>query len=52
MLALKKAGASTLAQNEESCVVFGMPKVAIEMNAADKILDLSEIGYYLLNKVA
>lgn len=52
MLALKKAGASTVAQNEESCVVYGMPKVAVEMKAADKILDLSEIGYHLLKKAA
>lgn len=52
MLALKNVGAFTIAQNEESCVVYGMPKVAVEMNAAQKILDLSEIGYHLLHKVA
>ena len=34
LLELKKAGAPTIAQDEESCVVFGMPKVAIEMGAA------------------
>jgi two-component system chemotaxis response regulator CheB len=52
MLALRNAGASTIAQNEESCVVYGMPKVAVEMKAVQKILDLSEIGYHLLKKVA
>lgn len=51
MLALKKAGALTIAQNEESCVVYGMPKVAVEMNAVLKILDLSEICFHLLNRV-
>jgi two-component system chemotaxis response regulator CheB len=33
-----------LAQNEESCVVFGMPKEAIKMGAADKIVALSEVS--------
>ena len=37
---LKKAGAATLAQNEETCIVFGMPKEAIALGAADKILPL------------
>ena len=36
-------GAFTVAQDEESCVVFGMPKEAIKKNAVDKILSLGEI---------
>lgn len=44
LLAMKKRGAYTLAQNEESCVVFGMPKEAIKMGAADKIVTLSEVS--------
>lgn len=36
-------GAYTIAQNEESCVVFGMPKEAIKKNAVDKIVSLEEI---------
>jgi two-component system chemotaxis response regulator CheB len=44
LLAMKKSGAYTLAQNEESCVVFGMPKEAIKMGAADKIVALSEVS--------
>ncbi|MBK8394484.1 MAG: chemotaxis response regulator protein-glutamate methylesterase [Leptospiraceae bacterium] len=36
-------GAFTVAQNEESCVVFGMPKEAIKKNAVDKVLSLEEI---------
>lgn len=41
---MKLAGARTIAQNEESCVVFGMPKEAIERGAADKILALDRIA--------
>ena len=40
LLEMKKAGAATLAQNEETCVVFGMPKEAIALGAADKIVPL------------
>lgn len=38
------AGAITIAQDEETCTVFGMPKAAIELGAADRILGLTEIG--------
>jgi len=40
LLEMKKAGAATLAQNEETCIVFGMPKEAIALGAADKIVPL------------
>ena len=43
MLAMKQAGAFTIAQDEASCVVFGMPKEAIKLGGVDKILPLSEI---------
>jgi len=43
LLELKQAGAQTIAQDEESCVVFGMPKEAIKMGAVDKIVPLSRI---------
>jgi two-component system chemotaxis response regulator CheB len=43
MLAMKKAGASTIAQDEASCVVFGMPKEAIRHGAVDRVLPLSAI---------
>ena len=36
-------GSFTIAQNEESCVVFGMPKEAIKKNAVDKIVSLEEV---------
>jgi two-component system chemotaxis response regulator CheB len=38
------SGAVTIAQDEESCTVFGMPKAAIELGAADRVLPLIEIG--------
>ncbi len=44
LLEMKKAGAATLAQNEETCVVFGMPKEAIALGAADKAVALSAIA--------
>jgi len=43
LLAMKKAGAATLAQSEEGCVVFGMPKVAIDMGAADEVVHLDRM---------
>jgi two-component system chemotaxis response regulator CheB len=52
MLKLRNLGALTIAQSEESCVVYGMPKVAVEIKAAQKILDLSEISYHLLKKAS
>jgi two-component system chemotaxis response regulator CheB len=44
LLQMKQAGGRTLAQDAQSCVVFGMPKVAIEMGAADEILPLSHMA--------
>ena len=43
MLKMKQAGARTIAQDEASCVVFGMPKEAIEVGAVDKVLPLKDI---------
>ncbi len=40
---MKESGARTVAQDEASCVVFGMPRVAIEMGAADSVVPLSLI---------
>lgn len=45
---LKGLGVHTIAQDQESCVVFGMPKVAIELGAAIEILPLPSIAYHLL----
>jgi len=44
LLNMKNVGCNTMAQNESSSVVFGMPKEAIKLGAANKVVDLSEIA--------
>ncbi len=44
MLEMHEAGAHTIAQDENTCVVFGMPKEAIDLNGVDKILPLDQIA--------
>jgi len=44
MKEMKDAGAFTIAQDEESCVVFGMPGEAVKLNAVDKVLPLCLIA--------
>lgn len=44
MKAIKQLHGKTIAQNEESCVVFGMPNAAIEMNVIDEVLPLEGIA--------
>jgi len=44
------AGAATVAQDEASCVVFGMPKEAIKLGAAKRILPLNEMHLAILGK--
>jgi two-component system, chemotaxis family, protein-glutamate methylesterase/glutaminase len=48
LLEMKQAGAKTIAQDEETSIVFGMPKEAIKLNAADKVLPLDRISTHLL----
>lgn len=48
LLKMKKAGAKTIAQDEESCVVFGMPKEAIKVGAVDKTVTLHKIPESIL----
>ncbi|MGP1363567.1 MAG: protein-glutamate methylesterase/protein-glutamine glutaminase [Bacteroides sp.] len=45
---MKDVGAQTIAQDEKSCVVFGMPKEAIKLGGADKILPLEQIAGEIL----
>ncbi|MDV6236945.1 chemotaxis response regulator protein-glutamate methylesterase [Leptospira ellisii] len=49
LLKMKQTGAATIAQDESSCVVFGMPKEAILRGAVDTILPLSKIVYEVQN---
>ena len=44
MLEMKQAGAVTIAQDESTCVVFGMPKEAIKLNCVDKVLPLPSVA--------
>jgi two-component system chemotaxis response regulator CheB len=50
MREMKEAGAYTIAQDEKSCVVFGMPNEAIKLNGVEKILPLTEIANEIINK--
>jgi two-component system chemotaxis response regulator CheB len=47
---MKAARARTIAQNEESCIVFGMPKEAIQRGAADKVLPLDRIAHEIVHE--
>jgi len=51
MLAMKQAGAVTIAQNEASCVVFGMPREALHIGAADLEVHLNNISETILNNM-
>jgi len=51
MLQMKQSGAYTLAQDEESCVVFGMPKAAITLGGIHKTLPLTHIASELIEYV-
>ena len=51
MLDMKKAGARTIAQDEASCVVFGMPKEAIALGGVDQIVPLDRIADTLARMV-
>lgn len=53
LLAMKQAGAKTIGQDESTCVVYGMPKVAYEMGAVDyqeKLQDIPKRTYQLLSQ--
>jgi two-component system chemotaxis response regulator CheB len=48
MLAMKKAGARNIAQDEATSVVFGMPKVAFEKGGAERLVPLDKVAPSLL----
>ncbi len=52
MLAMRRAGAVTIAQDEASCVVFGMPKEAIALGGAQQVLPLDQIARAALRAAA
>ncbi|MEW6447575.1 MAG: chemotaxis response regulator protein-glutamate methylesterase [Bacillota bacterium] len=51
MQEIKRNKGLTIAEAEESCVVFGMPKAAIELGAVDKVVPLKEIAREIVNKL-
>lgn len=52
LLSLKRAGAQTLAQDEASCVVFGMPREAIALGAADEVVPLDNMSERILARLS
>ena len=48
MQQLKAAGAVTLAQNEETCVVYGMPKAAVDLGVVDRVVPLNLMANAIL----
>ena len=54
LLAMRQAGARTIGQDESTCVVYGMPKVAYDLGAVEyqeKLSDIPNRTYALLNKI-
>ncbi|MCL1935841.1 MAG: CheB methylesterase domain-containing protein [Defluviitaleaceae bacterium] len=51
LLNMRKKGSYTLGQNEESCIVYGMPKIAYEIGAVQKQADPKEITKFILEKI-
>ena len=49
MLEMHQAGATTIAQDEATCIVFGMPKEAIKLNGVDKVMPLESIAGGILH---
>ena len=49
--AIKEQGGFTIAQNEASSVIYGMPKAALENDAVTKTLDIKEIGRFLIKNL-
>jgi two-component system, chemotaxis family, protein-glutamate methylesterase/glutaminase len=51
LTALKKTGGRIFAQNEQTCVVYGMPKAIVDAGIADKVLPLEDIAGEIINSV-
>jgi len=51
MAEMKKGGSRLFAQNEETCVVYGMPKAVVDAGLADKVLAIEEIAGEIVNSV-
>ena len=51
MLAMRRAGAITLAQDEASCVVYGMPREAVALGAVEEVVSLNEMTERILARL-
>lgn len=51
LIAIKKTGGRVFAQNEETCIVYGMPKAVVDAGIADKVLPLEEMAGEIINSV-
>ena len=52
LLAMREAGAHTIAQDEASCVVFGMPREAIRLGAAEQVVALADVPREIMRAFA
>lgn len=52
MAEMKEAGAYNIAQDEKSCVVYGMPNEAVKLGGVDQILSLEQIAHHMMNVVS
>ena len=52
LCSLREAGSRTLAEDEESCVVFGMPQAAIKLGAAEEVVALSRMPHAILRALS
>ena len=50
MKAIRDGGGHTIAQSRKTCVIYGMPKAAVEQGAVEESLDIKDIGRYLVKK--
>jgi two-component system chemotaxis response regulator CheB len=48
---IKQSGGRTVAQDKDSCAIFGMPRVAIEKGYAEKVVPLADLASYLISAV-
>ena len=51
LLKMKQAGALTAAQNEATCVVFGMPREAVKLGAAGDVLPLLKVPSWIVSSI-
>jgi two-component system chemotaxis response regulator CheB len=51
LTALKQSGGRVFAQNEETCVVYGMPRAVVDAGIADKVLSIEEMAGEIINAV-